>query len=77
MSYLDNKKFVSAYIKAFKNNQTSVEVARAVGTTQKKVYQKANELRKRGVKLPILAQAKAQSKYYTTEELNALIEKNM
>lgn len=51
---MNNNQFVRTYIWAKQNGKTSVDIARKFDVETKRVYGRANYLRKKGVKLPFL-----------------------
>lgn len=69
---MNNTQFVKTYVWAHKNGKTSIDIAKKFEVDRKRIYAKANYLRKRGVKLPFLNKDSGRARL-NVEELNLLI----
>lgn len=69
---MNNTQFVKTYVWAHKSGKSSLDVAKQFKVDRKRVYSRANYLRKKGVKLPFLNKDSGRGQL-NVEELNTLI----
>lgn len=72
---MNNAKFVKAYLWAYKNDKTSLDIAKKLGWEVQRVYVNANYLRKKGVRLPYLN--RESGRRMSVEDLNGMIAKEL